>query len=473
MTVRRTDPMHEYQVSITNRILDQKRVNVWAFMGAGKSRATLTAISNLQLIDDTPTLIIAPYRVAQSTWPNEAETWDELKGLTVQPLLGTPEERSAALRIDAPVYSINDENIPWLVEQFAKRPWPFKTVIRDESYRFQGFRLKQGSIRAKALKKLAHTQIDRWVNLTGAPAPNGLTGLWGQNWFIDEGLRLGRTFDAFHQRWFRTFNETRPTANGKWTYKVPIIKPMDHAEREIHAALKDVCLAVDPRDYFDIAQPIVREVRVDLPPKARALYRDMEKKMFMELDGIGVEAFNAASKTMKCLQLAAGACWVSETEWRDVHDMKLQALESIITEAAGASVLVAYWFKPQLTMLQRAFPKARVLDKDPQTIIDWNAGHIPLMFIQGASAGHGVNLAQGGNILARMDLWWDFDIFAQVAERVGPIRQWQLNPANPKPSFVYPIIANDTIDELVMLRHETKRSTQDLLTSYMKEKRYA
>lgn len=472
MTLKIVD--HPYQTSITNRILDQKRVNVWAYMGAGKSRATLKAISTLQLIDAAPTLVLAPFRVAQSTWPDECRKWTDLGGLYAQPILGTPEERRAALRIDAPIYTVNDENIPWLVEQFAKRPWPFKTVIRDESYRFQGHRLRQGSVRSKAIAPLAHTQIDRWVNLTGAPAPNGLTGLWGQNWFVDEGKRLGRTFDAFHQRWFRSFNESRPTANGKWTYKVPIIKPMEHAEREIHAALKDVCLAVDPRDYFDIAKPIVREVRVDLPLKARALYRDMEKKMFMELDGIGVEAFNAASKTMKCLQIASAFSFVDDQgAWRAIHDMKLQALESIITEASGAPVLVSYWFKPMLALLQRAFPNGRVFDKDPQTLRDWNEGRIGLMFAHPASAGHGNNLAEGGNILARLDFWWDMDVWDQMAERLGPVRQWQLNPKNPKPSFVYPIVANDTIDDLVLLRHETKRSTQSLLTDYMKEKRHA
>ena len=461
-----------YQPLITDRILDQKRTNIWVPMGFGKTRATLKAIDILQLVENSPTLVLAPYRVANSTWPDESLRWDDTRHLTVTPILGTPEERIRALRADTPVFSINDENIPWLVERFKGRPWPFRTVIRDEQTRFAGFRLRQGTRRAKAIAPLAHTQIDRWVNLSGAPVPNGLAALWGPQWFIDQGKRLGHSFDAFHQRWFSTYPEKRPTKNGKWTFSVPVTVPRPGADAEIHARLLDCSMSLDSKDWFDLREPVVREIKVQLPPKARQLYRDMEKKMFMELDGIGVEAFSAAGKTIKCLQIASGFAFTDdEGGYREIHDAKLQALESVIEEAAGASVLVPYWFKPSLARLQRAFPKGRVLDKDPQTIRDWNAGKIPALWIHPMSGGHGLNMAEGGHIIAPYETWWDADTYGQVLERVGPVRQAQLGPDKEQVVMIYPILAEDTIDEVVQERHRSKRSTQDLLMAYMKRKR--
>lgn len=461
-----------YQALITDRILEQKRTNIFVPMGLGKTRATLKALDVLQLIDAHPALILAPYRVANSTWPGEARKWDDLSGISVLPLLGTADERKQALRQDSPVYSINFDNLPWLAEQFAGRPWPFRTVVADESTRLKNFRTKQGGKRASAIGALAHSQIDRWVNLTGTPAPNGLRDLWGQTWFVDKGERLGHSYTAFEQRWFHHYSESQPTKDGKWTFKVPIVKPMEHAEREIHARLLDVSMSLNAKDWFDLQEPVVREIKVQLPPRARSLYRQMEKKMFMELDGIGVEALNAASKTNYCLQVAAGFAYVDdEGGWHDIHQAKIDALQSVIEEAAGASILVSYWFKASLQHLQRAFPKGRVLDKNPQTIDDWNAGRIPLLFANPKSAGHGINMAEGGHIIAIYGDWWDFEAHDQILERLGPVRQAQLGPGKEQVVMIYPIIAEDTIDEVVQERHRSKRSTQDLLMAYMKAKR--
>ena len=193
--------------------------------------------------------------------------------------------------------------------------------------------------------------------------------------------------------------------------------------------------------------------------------------MFTELDGIGVEALHAAVNTIRCLQIASGFLFVDgEGGYREILDVKLQALESVIEEAAGASVLIPYWFRPSLARLQRAFPKGRALDKDPQTIRDWNAGRIPALFIHPMSGGHGLNMAEGGHIIAPYETWWDADTYGQVMERVGPVRQAQLGPDKEQVVMVYPIIADDTIDEVVQERHRTKRSARFADGLHEKEK---
>jgi SNF2 family DNA or RNA helicase len=332
-------------------------------------------------------------------------------------------------------------------------------VVADEATKLKGFRLRQGTQRAKALARVAHKRVTRWINLTGTPSPNGLADLWGQTWFIDQGQRLGRTFDGFSTRWFR------PHHSGFGVVAMP------HAQAEIQAKLADVCLSLDARDWFDLREPIVNVIRVDLPAKARALYRDMEREMFAQIAGHEVEAFNAASRTIKCLQIANGAAYTDDTatQWVEIHDAKLQALESIINEAAGAPVLVAYHFKSDLARLQRAFPQGRALDAGPGTIQAWNAGQIPLLFAHPASAGHGLNLQDGGNILAFFGHNWNLEEFQQIIERIGPTRQAQAG--HDRPVFIHHIVAADTVDELVMARRESKREVQDLLMDAMKAKR--
>jgi SNF2 family DNA or RNA helicase len=312
------------------------------------------------------------------------------------------------------------------------------------------------------LAKVAHRYVDAFVELTGTPSPNGLIDLWGQAWFLDKGVRLGRSFDAFKSRWFQSIQV------GADRHAVRL-DPLPFAQEQIEDRLRDICLSLDARDYFDIAEPIVNVIRVELPANARTLYKQMEREMFLSIAGSDVEAFNAASRTMKCLQLANGAIYTDEQgEWVEVHDVKLQALEEIVEEAAGMPVLVAYHFKSDLARLLKAFPKGRHLDKDPATIRDWNAGKIPVMFAHPASAGHGLSLQDGGNIIVFFGHNWSLEEFQQIIERIGPTRQKQ--SGYDRPVFVHHIVAADTVDEIVMARRESKREVQDLLLEAMKRK---
>lgn len=448
-----------YQHQLIGHMLDMPRCGGWAGMGMGKTVSTLMSLDMLELVEPGPALVLAPLRVAASTWPDEAKKWGNLRNVEVSAVIGTPEQRRAALRRPASIYTTNYDNLVWLVEELGER-WPFRKVVADESTRLKSFRLRQGGKRAQALARVAHCKVDRFIELTGTPSPNGLQDLWGQAWFLDRGQRLGRTWEAFVQRWFRSI----PGDNG-----FARIEPMPFAQEQIEDRMRDLCLSLDARDWFDIRQPIENVIRVELPKRARALYEDMEREMFMQLDGHEIEAFSAAAKTIKCLQIANGAAYTDEAgNWSEVHDAKLQALEDVIEEAAGMPVLVAYHFKSDLARLLRAFPKGRHLDQDPQTIRDWNAGKIPILFAHPASAGHGLNLQDGGNILVMFGHWWDLEQYQQIVERIGPTRQAQAG--HDRPVFIHHIVAADTIDEIVMARRESKREVQDLLLEAMKRK---
>lgn len=453
-----------YQNMIIDHILNTPRCAVWAGMGLGKTVATLTALQILKTVEGGPALVLAPLRVAASTWPDEVAKWAHLHGLKVSAVVGTAAERKAALAVTADVYTINYDNLPWLVEYLGDE-WPFSVIVADESTRLKSFRLRQGGVRARALGQVAHIEGTRFIELTGTPSPNGLTDLWGQAWFLDKGSRLGRSFGAFTSRWFQTIQV------GADRHAVRL-DPLPFASEQIQERLRDVCLSLDAKDWLDISEPVVNVIKVDLPRNARMLYRKMEEEMFLALDtGEEVEAFNAASKTIKCLQLANGAIYTDEHgRWREVHNVKMQALESVINEAAGMPVLVAYHFKSDLTRLQKTFPQGRALDKNPQTIRDWNAGKVPVLFAHPASAGHGLNLQDGGNILCFFGHWWNLEEYQQIVERIGPTRQAQAG--HDRPVFIHHIVAADTVDEVVMERRESKREVQDLLLEALKAKGY-
>lgn len=447
-----------YQKLMLKHILRRPRCAVWAGMGMGKTSGTLNALDALSLTDKVfPALVIAPKRVAQTTWPDEVKKWKNFSHLKVSPIIGKASDRRAALRMPADIFTINYENLPWLIEHLDGE-WPFKVVVADEATKLKGFRLRQGTARARALAKVCWLHVERFIELTGTPSPNGLKDLWGQIWFLDKGKRLGRTFSDFERRWFVK------------DYTGYNILPRDNAQEEIQAVLKDLCLTLDPADWFDLREPIHNKIFIDLPMPARRAYKEMEEEMFTVLaeDGEVLESFNAAARTLKCLQLANGAAYTGENNERysEVHDGKIEALREVMEEAGGVPIMVAYHFRSDLDRLLRAFPMAKHLDSDPRTIKAWNKGKIPLLLAHPASAGHGLNLQDGGNILVFFGHWWNLEEYQQIIERIGPVRQ--LQAGHNRAVFIHHLVARDTVDEMILARRESKRAVQDILMEAMK-----
>jgi len=443
---------HPHQRDIIEFVIDTPRGSVWAGMGSGKTSAVLAALDLLWLCGSSfhPALVLAPKRVCETVWPVEVQKWECFRHLKVSVVTGTATERRAALKVTADIYVMNYENILWLAETLGDK-WPFRIVVADESTRLKSFRLRHGGKRAAALAKFAR-QTGRWINLSGTPAPNGLKDLWGQLWFQDFGERLGRSYTAFFDRWF---------SKNPYTHAVT---PTPCAEEEIYDKLFDVCLRVKG---LDVDEPIINVIKVPLPKKAMRQYKELEREMFVQLEEVGVEVFNAAALSNKCMQFANGAVYTDKKRnWKQVHDAKIDALKSVIEEAAGMPVLVAYHFKSDLARLFKAFPQGRELDAKAKTLSDWNKGKIPILFAHPASAGHGLNLQNGGNILCFFSLTWNLEHYLQIIERIGPMRQKQ--SGYDRPVFVHLLIAEGTVDELVGYRLRSKASVQEVLLEAMK-----
>ncbi len=466
MTRRQYTP-RPFAPLVDRHFAQHDRCALFAKPGMGKSVLTLTHLEIMHNVVgvDAPTLVLAPLRVARDGWARECEKWEHLRGFEVTPITGTPDQRKAALRKDSPVYTTNYDNVVWLRDWFAdnKKPWPFHTVIADESTKIKSFRLRQGGVRAQALGSVAHKSVKRWINLTGTPASNGLEDLWGQLWFLDEGQRLGRTFSAFQQRWFR------PVRGGQFHQWVA----HDWAQDDIQNRIADICLTLDPKDWFNLREPIVNVIEVELPTSARTKYREMERELFTMIAGNEVEAMSAAAKSQKCLQMANGAVYLDAERygkgaWVEVHDEKIEALRELVDETGDDPLLVAYQFVSDRERLLKAFPDALDLAKAEDMARAMN-GEGKLWLGHHAGMGHGVDgLQYHCNTIVFFAQDWNLENRDQIIERVGPMRQFQAG--KDRPTFIHNIVARGTIDELVLGRLDGKRSVQDILMSYLKGK---
>lgn len=437
-----------YQAQALDFLTRTPRANLYAGMGLGKTAIVLAVVEALGL---EKVLVIAPKRVCDTVWPEEATKWEQFKELGVESITGDSVTRTGHLIAAPRVACINYDNLIWLATALGDH-WPFTTVVADESTRLKGLRTTQGAVRAQALYNYAHVRVERWLNLTATPTANGLLDLWGPQCFVDGGSALGRSYAAYEQRWFyRKAADKSPYAK---------LVPFPHSQKEIEERLKPTTLSIRTEDWFDIAKPIEHRIYVELPAKARAEYRRMQRELIAYINETPITAANAAVKSGKLMQLANGAIYKSENAFEIAHDEKLDALESIVTETMKANLMVVYHYVSDLKRIKKRFPRAvEIREKD--AITRWNKGEIQMLLVHPRSAGHGLNLQHGGHHICYFGVDWNLEEHVQVLERIGPVRQMQ--SGYKRSVYVYYIIARATIDELVLARQESKRDMMEAL----------
>jgi SNF2 family DNA or RNA helicase len=442
------DDLHDYQNRAIEFIKSKKRCGLFLGLGMGKTTASLTAMSDaLDSMAAAKVLVIAPLRVANSVWAQETKQWTHLSHLRVSVCTGNERTRMAALQRDTDIYTINRENVPWLVKLYGKK-WPFDAVIVDESSSFKS----PSSQRFKALKR-ALPFTDYVVLLTGTPSPNGLLDLWSQMYLVDFGERLGKTMTGYKQRFFES------------DYMGYKFTPRQGSSEAIHRLLSDKVLSMSAEDYLQVPDRIDLVERVELPPKVFAQYQEFERTLLAELDdGQEIEAISAAVLANKLLQWSNGATYTDSLgNWSELHSVKLDALADLVEQNPSENMLVAYNYKTDLERLRVRFPDAVVMDKQQETIDRWNRGEIQMMLAHPASAGHGLNLQKGGSMLVWFGLNWSLELYQQFNGRLH--RQGQTRPVR-----VVHIVASGCMDERVIDALNKKGETQNALLFALKPK---
>jgi SNF2 family DNA or RNA helicase len=381
--------------------------------------------------------------VAEDTWSREHDKWEHLAGLKISKVLGTAGQRKAALEADADIYIINRENVCWLCDNYK---WDFDTVIIDELSSFKSNKAQ----RFKALKKV-RPKISRIVGLTGTPAPNGLLDLWPQMNILDMGERLGRFIGGYRERFFLPDKRNRDII---YSYK-----PKAGAEEKIYALISDICISMKAIDYLQMPEYLSSNVVVEMNEKEKNFYSALENDMVLSVGEDELDAVNAAALSNKLLQMANGAVYGEDKKVLSIHDRKLDALEDLIEAANGKPVLVAYWFKHDRERIKERF-SVRDIDT-AEDIADWNDGKIPVALIHPASAGHGLNLQEGGSTIIWFSLTWSLELYQQLNARLW--RQGQKNTV-----VIEHIVTKDTVDEDVIRALEKKDAGQSALIEAVK-----
>lgn len=438
---------HEYQKYATKFIEENDISALLLDMGLGKSVITLTAIRTLIIKGEVGrVLVIAPLRVARSTWPDEIAKWDHLNDLTYSVAVGTEKERLEALRKNVEIVIINRENVDWLVNKSGYR-FNFDMIVIDELSSFKSYSAK----RFKALLKV-RPYVERIVGLTGTPSSNGLMDLWAEYRLLDFGERLGRYITRYRLKYF---TPDKRSATVIFSYKL-----LPGAEDEIYNAISDITISMKAKDYLKMPDLIINEVTVDLDPTERRTYETLRKEMVVQIsEQEEIDAVNAASLSGKLLQMANGAVYDEDKRVLRIHDKKLDALEDLIEAANGKPVLIAYWYKHDLERIKERFNVREILND--QDIRDWNNGKIDVAVIHPASAGHGLNLQQGGSTMIWFGLTWSLELYEQANARL--YRQGQNETV-----VIHHIITKGTIDEDVMLALKRKEKMQSALIDAVK-----
>ena len=400
-------------------------------------------------------LVIGPLRVSRDVWPAEIRKWDHLKDLDVSVIIGDVKTRTAAINRPAMVYIINRENTKWLVEYYEKngRRWDFDCVVIDELSSFKNHQ----SQRFKWLRKI-RPYVKRWIGLTGTPTSNGLMDLWAEIGILDGGERLGRFIGRFREAYFR------PGAMNPHTGIVYQYTLRPGAEEQIYRKISDITISMKALDYLQMPEYVSVTHEVQMNPVEKDIYDRMKNDLIIPLEDGDIDAVNAASLSNKLLQMSNGAVYDENQSVRLIHQRKLEMLEDLIEAANGQPVLVAYWFRHDKARIQEYLKgigcETREI-KESKDIQDWNAGKIPVALIHPASAGHGLNIQDGGHILIWFGLTWSLELYMQANARLW--RQGQKNTVT-----IHHIITKGTVDEDVMAALEAKDVTQEKLIAAVK-----
>lgn len=446
---------HDYQKFAINFILEHPIAAVFLDMGMGKSSITLTAIMELMYdrFEVSKVLIVAPLRVCKYTWLQEIVKWEHLSGLRFSLATGTAAERKMALKADADIYIVNRENIPWLIDE-SGIPFDYDMVVIDELSSFKNHQSK----RFKAFMKV-RPWVKRIVGLTGTPSSNGLMDLYAEFKMLDMGERLGRFISQYRNAYFRPGR-----TNGMIVYNYV---PLPGADKQIYKKISDITISMKGTDYLEMPELVNSRYEVYMDEHEAELYDGMEKELVLALPDGEITAANAAVLSGKLLQMSNGAIYSDDESVYSIHDRKLDALEDIIEAANGRSVLIAYWFQHDLDRIEKRLSDKKIgfekLDSDG-SIARWNKGEIPVALIHPASAGHGLNLQDGGNFLVWFGLTWSLELYQQTVARLW--RQGQQSGT----VVVQHIITDRTIDEDVMDALEHKEVTQSRLIAAVKAK---
>ena len=469
--------LRPYQVQMVEFVLKKKRAGLFVDMGLGKTLATLAAINELltngELNPTRPILIVAPIMVALDTWSREAEKW----GYDIDVLVNirlTKKKRAKLFEqldnISKPtILTTNPEQLDNIIKHYTNRyePFPFECVVIDELSLFKSSETKRFTNMSMLTKNVKY-----FIGLTGTPAPNSLLDIWSQMMLIDPANKqiLSENFYKYRSHYFE------PDMVNKNTGQVYKWKLKPNADQAIFERMRPTVIALRSEGLVDLPELTFIDEEISLPPNIMKAYREFEKEIRSQfqddeqeclstIDGDEIVVRNRAVLASKLLQLAAGAVYTEDpTEPYIVyHNAKFERLKEIV-ETATSPILVFYNFKSDIERARKFIEFETLRSNDPNVrdvIRRWNNGEIPVLFVHPQSAGHGLNIQDGGHTIIWLTMTWMNEVYRQANARLHRTGQT-------KPVQVIHLIAQGTIDTEVIARLSDKEDGQQKLLNALK-----
>lgn len=448
--------------------------------GLGKTITALTAIVEWFKwgIVSKPVLVVAPIKVCETVWRQEAREWSHTRHLTFQLIRGDEKKRAFALARPAHVVLTNPEMLVWL-QKYIRADWGqyFDALIVDESSMFKDNRSKRFRVLSnygtrvtlkgpdgRSLKdKLTGLSIitpphrfKRSAILTGTPSPSGLQNLWAPFYLLDHGQRLQKHFDTFQGRYFHKAQQV-----ATHIHKYELNKEEDEVRPEwevrqggperIHELIADITIELNADDYGVLPKVLPPfKHYVELPEEIKPYYRTLEKEAIFEMLADPVLAANGGAKSNMCWQICNGALYTTDDygkkQWQEIHTAKLDKLVEIV-DNLDQHCLIPYHFNHDLDRITARFnkegiPYAVLKGRNTEAIIDrWNRGSIPNLLIHPQSAGHGLNLQFGGHTLVWFSTIWSLERWLQTNARLARSGQKEI-------VGIHVIMTRNTTDEV-------------------------
>lgn len=470
--------LRPYQQQMVEFAIKNKRVGLFVDMGLGKTLATLATIDKLNKenkLDITkPILVIAPITVALDTWAREADKWGYDMDVLINVQLTPKKKRELFTELLVPrkkltILTTNPAQMKSMIEHYHNHGIynPFQFVVVDELSQFKSAQTK----RFEQVQQLTKN-AEYFLGLTGTPAPNNLLDIWSQLMVIDskKGSLLGYNFFTYRSRYFEPDVVGKDGTVYKW-------KLQHGAEQSIYDKMKSNVISLKSEGLLELPDIVYDNRYVKLPKKAQKVYdklnKELRQKLLNEEDAIletennNIEIANSAVLTNKLTQLTSGAIYdnildIDDTEvtrhYDILHDEKMKALKDIV-ETSTSPILVFFWYKSELERMSK-YIDFEYLDphrKDFTDIVSrWNNGDIPVLVAHPASAGHGLNLQEGGHTIVWMTPINSNEQYRQANKRI--YRSGQKHTV----SIIHLLVANSQ-DEVVMQRLNTKEEGQDRL----------
>ena len=444
--------LYPYQMRMIDAMIARPKIGCFLDLGMGKTICTLTAIARLIKAGEARSALVVTPKSVTWGWRQEAERWEHTRDLRISIISGDARKRLENARKTADLYIVSRDNFAWLSEQKTEAERSTILVL-DESTSFKN----RGTKRWKSLclkGRRKHRWLDdfrRIIELTGTPASESLLGLWAQMYILDRGERLYPTLTAFRERYMvPDIIKGRPIYNRFKSW----------AEAEIKEKIKDICIAMEAKDYLELPERI-DIIRYTDYTKDR-LYKQMQTDGVTEIDGQHIMAVDGATRYNKLRQIAGGYIYDELGEAHHIHDKKEEALEELLEETANENVLIFYQYEYERQYLTDRF-HGEPLDT-PEQQARWNDGKIKTAIAHPASLGYGCNIQFGGRTVIWLTLPLSYEQYKQSNGRL--YRQGQRNTVK-----IIHIISAGTIEEKIykLLKEEKADLLNRLMEAMKKE----